>query len=338
MTIVLAALLAASSGCIANMADLKTDLGIVPAALPAPVFAPPIAKVVANATAVKVDAPVLFAAEGSRDPQDLPLSYGWTFADGAVATGAQVTHVYQKPGDYKVTLTVTNPKGLADTASLVVQVAGLNHPPVAALSATDAAPGALSLAADDGATHAMAGDKVAFDATRSSDPDADPLLAAWDFGDGGTAVGAQVAHVYAAPGRYVAALTVTDPSGASSRLTRDVAVSWSHADQGRFGLGDAATKDFALPLAAGARSLTVTITYDPSVANDLSVALKDAAGKVACASESGLPQPGATGSVTRGCTLDAAKLASLAPGAWTAEVTLSHGVQVDYAISLQETV
>lgn len=332
------ALAASATGCIANMADLKADLGIVPAAVPLPVYAPPVAKAQANATLVKVETPVLFAAEGSRDPQSLPLTYSWTFADGATATGSEVTHVFAAPGSFKVVLTVTNDKGLADSDALTVQVAQGNRAPTAAMDATDAAPGALSLAASDGALHAMAGDKVAFDAGKSTDPDHDALLAAWDFGDGATGVGSAITHAFEQPGRYLVTLRVSDPSGASSVATREVAVSWSHEEDGAWALGDqGAAQDHAFPLAAGARSLSASIAYDPSVANDLTLVVKDAKGAEVCRSEAGLAQPGSSGPVTRGCAVDAAKLAAAAPGSWTAEVVKNGGLQVDYKLSLVET-
>src|SRR5436309_4999044 len=54
---------------------------------------------------------------------------------------------------------------------------------------------------------------IAFDGTRSFDPDDDlPLDDTWDFGDGNTAIGATPA----AAGGYRVALTVTDARGARS--------------------------------------------------------------------------------------------------------------------------
>jgi glucose/arabinose dehydrogenase len=65
---------------------------------------------------------------------------------------------------------------------------------------------------------------VVFAGGGSSDPDADPLTHAWDFGDGGTGEGAVVEHRYAEPGTsaVTATLTVTDPQGA--RDTTEVTV------------------------------------------------------------------------------------------------------------------
>ncbi|MGH6921764.1 MAG: PKD domain-containing protein, partial [Geminicoccaceae bacterium] len=54
---------------------------------------------------------------------------------------------------------------------------------------------------------------VAFDASRSSDPDDDGLSYVWDFGDGEGATGRVVVHQYGGPGAYTAELQVLDSSG-----------------------------------------------------------------------------------------------------------------------------
>lgn len=60
-----------------------------------------------------------------------------------------------------------------------------------------------------------------FDASRSGDPEGEPLTYAWAFGDGQTGAGSKTRHTYAVAGDYVVRLTVRDRRGGeNSRETR----------------------------------------------------------------------------------------------------------------------
>lgn len=65
---------------------------------------------------------------------------------------------------------------------------------------------------------------VAFSGTGSSDPDGDPLTFSWAFGDGATATGASISHVYGVAGTYTAVLTVADGNGGSNSMSVIIAV------------------------------------------------------------------------------------------------------------------
>lgn len=68
------------------------------------------------------------------------------------------------------------------------------------------------------------GSPLTFDGTASSDPDGDPLLYAWNFGDGGSSTAGDVPHTYddEGSGTYTATLTVRDREGGTSQKS-DVA-------------------------------------------------------------------------------------------------------------------
>ena len=73
-----------------------------------------------------------FTFDGSRssDPDDGDtLTYAWSFDDGATATGATVTHVFNTPGAHTATLTVTDPTGLTGKQSPTVTVTSPTAPP-----------------------------------------------------------------------------------------------------------------------------------------------------------------------------------------------------------------
>ena len=74
----------------------------------------------ARGTAVTFNAAASTAAAGRRI-----VSYAWDFGDPtdrAAAEGVQVSHVYSAPGTYTVTVTVTDDRGRAATASRTVTV------------------------------------------------------------------------------------------------------------------------------------------------------------------------------------------------------------------------
>jgi PKD repeat protein len=153
------------------------------------------------------------SAEG-KDPDGDTLTYSWSFDDGTpVASGRVVRHKYTRAGTYKPKVTVSD--GHGGTAGAEVQVvvgnlAGNQAPTV--VGAADPGTGASPLT-------------VQF-SSQAHDPDGDPLLYVWSFGDagGGGAGGAAATHTYTAPGSYTATITVTDRSGATGTATVPVVV------------------------------------------------------------------------------------------------------------------
>ena len=57
-----------------------------------------------------------------------------------------------------------------------------------------------------------------------SDPEGQALTYAWDFGDGGKALGQNASHTYLTPGTYMAKVTVTDPGGGTGTAAVEVIV------------------------------------------------------------------------------------------------------------------
>lgn len=70
-----------------------------------------------------------FDGSASADPDGTVTAYSWDFGDGAVDTGATVTHTYAATGTWPVTLTVTDDDGA--TAQVTRQVSVSDEPPPA---------------------------------------------------------------------------------------------------------------------------------------------------------------------------------------------------------------
>ncbi|MBE3136943.1 MAG: PKD domain-containing protein [Thermoplasmata archaeon] len=66
---------------------------------------------------------IVFDASGSYDPDGVIVSYQWDFGDGVTGVGENPVHTYQFPGEYTVTLTVTDNAGMTFRTSQVVSIA-----------------------------------------------------------------------------------------------------------------------------------------------------------------------------------------------------------------------
>lgn len=71
-------------------------------------------------------APLAITASGSTssDPDGTIASFAWDFGDGSSATGVQAQHTYANPGEFTVTLTVTDDGGKQATATGKVLATG----------------------------------------------------------------------------------------------------------------------------------------------------------------------------------------------------------------------
>ena len=83
---------------------------------------PPSASISGSQLNIVTGSTVSFDASGSLDPDGLVTSYRWDFGDGASGNGVTTEHIYTNPGNYTVSLTVTDNSGLVATASSAVTV------------------------------------------------------------------------------------------------------------------------------------------------------------------------------------------------------------------------
>ncbi|MHC4610635.1 MAG: PKD domain-containing protein, partial [Planctomycetota bacterium] len=125
------------------------------------------------------------------------------------------THTYENEGEYTAELTVEDDENNVGKRSVLITVTapeGDNDPPVADFRIANLTDGTATV-----------GQTVDFE-SRSSDPDGDDLTYLWDFGDGETDTGPQVAHAYTKAATYTVRLSVTDTGDLSDSAEKEVVV------------------------------------------------------------------------------------------------------------------
>jgi PKD repeat protein len=155
----------------------------------------------------QVGQPITFYGSSSNTNGNDVVSFAWNFGDGAYANGQTVSHVYAQPGSFVVTLTVTNNRGLSDTATQTIYISQVSQPPTAVIRAPN---------------QGTAGQSITFDGTGSNPGSGQIVSFAWTFGDGTAANGPVVTHVYAQPGTYTVSLNVTNSSNLSAQATQTI--------------------------------------------------------------------------------------------------------------------
>ncbi len=126
------------------------------------------------------------------------LPEGATFTDNGSGSGRfQWTPGFDQAGSHVAAFVVRDALGAADSDSIQIEVRNVNQPPIAR---------------SGGPYYGAAGTAVEFNGAATGDPDGDPVLSTWSFGDGYSAPGPAATHIYASPGTYEVVLLAYDQS------------------------------------------------------------------------------------------------------------------------------
>jgi len=83
---------------------------------------PPVADFVVPGN-ISANQTIVFDASGSFDEDGVVVYYNWDFGDGEKGSGVTPSHVYENPGQYIVTLVVTDDNGNTYSKSIIVTIA-----------------------------------------------------------------------------------------------------------------------------------------------------------------------------------------------------------------------
>lgn len=144
-----------------------------------------------------------FDASASYDPDGSVTQYDWDFGDGTTDIGVNPTHAYAAPGQYTVTLTITDDSTLTDA--------------VAQNLTADLAPSAAFTVSCTLMTCNV-------DASTSTDADGSIVSYQWSFGDSTSATGLTASRTYTSAGSWPITLVVTDDLGVSTNVAQAAVV------------------------------------------------------------------------------------------------------------------
>ncbi len=157
---------------------------------------------------------VAFNASGSEAGEGRIVAYRWEFGDDKAARGKAVSHVFKRPGVYRVRLHVRNSSKLPCNVASDQAEIRVNAAPVAEAGEDQVA---------------SAGDPVTLDGGHSYDTDGKLVAYLWSLGDGSQQEGSTIQHVYDKPGRYPVTLTVEDDVNvANSRASDTLTITINH--------------------------------------------------------------------------------------------------------------
>jgi len=170
---------------------------------------PPVANATSNAPVVEGTPLTLDGGNSTDGVSDIStLNYTWYYYNGTgwevIGYGVKITHVFVQNGTYDIALEVRDRDGLSSTDFITVDI--LDTSPVANFTFTPGIEGTPTIFNDTSTSY-------------------DGIVSwYWDFGDGSTATGPNVTHVYAQDGTYTVTLWVEDSDGSNSSVTKAVSV------------------------------------------------------------------------------------------------------------------
>jgi len=194
---------------------------------------------------------VAFSAMLSEDPDGFIVKWEWDFGDGNSKVGESVTHTYDTPGTYDVTLRVTDDDSATATAQRTITVTAAEEPggagagPTASFTATPLVGAAPLTVTFNASASAYAGHAITY--------------YSWDFGDGVTGTGMTTIHTYAplVTNTYHVVLRIIAADNTEGTATKDITVTVS-------GAAPPSTAPTASFTAAPNTALVpATITFDP---------------------------------------------------------------------------
>ena len=163
---------------------------------------------------------VRFDAERSKSLKGNITKYQWDFGDGSdLQSGMSVSHIYNDPGFFNVTLTVTDSIGNEAQKILEIEAQSSSSIPEPVITTAPAFEPEMPLAG-------MLPFKVDFDASESLDADRDIVVYEWDFNNDEIVdqEGKKASYIFEEAGTYTVKLFVRDSEDNEATTSMQVIV------------------------------------------------------------------------------------------------------------------
>ena len=176
---------------------------------------------------------VEFDASASHDPDGEIDQVWWDFGDGEAVIGNIVHHVFQEPGDYTLTLTISDQSGAVTSLVETFVVYKPQTTPVAAFTWVPVSEGGSRLQ-----RALRAGDRILLDATTSHDPDGEIAEYSWDVQSDGvfdrTTAEPRIVVDPLPSGTWPVTLRIVDQAGNSDAVMRVMTIEELKPPEARF--------------------------------------------------------------------------------------------------------
>lgn len=160
----------------------------------------PVADFIGNTTSGIAPLAVGFTDQSTGSP----VTWNWTFGDGATSDEQNPEYTYTDTGTYTVSLEATNPDSSNTTTKTdYITVTSDIQPPVASFTGKP--------------TYGKAPLTVKFNDTSTRSP----TSWSWDFGDGTTATEQNPVHIYTTAEKYTVSLTATNAGGSNTKTRNE---------------------------------------------------------------------------------------------------------------------
>lgn len=137
---------------------------------------------------------ILFNSSQSYDPDGDPFNVEWDFGNGETSNRPNPSYVYDRPGIFDATVTMSD--GISEKPTVTKIPVVIEGSPVAKMNLADSD---STICVDTA---------LEFDGSESLDPSGALPSLLWDFADGTVETGPKVRHVFTQPGVFPVSLTV----------------------------------------------------------------------------------------------------------------------------------